>query len=133
MRRQFDSGGGVRPVTSSRLRLTPGALFALVRQHPDGGLAKSDVVELTGLSRTAVSQRIDVLVASGLLAPTAPASATRGRPAERYTVRLDQGVFLVADTGATGMRTALCDPVGTVLAERYERLDITEGPAPVLE
>jgi predicted NBD/HSP70 family sugar kinase len=31
------------------------------------------------------------------------------------------------------MRSAVCDPVGTVLSERYERLDITGGPKAVLQ
>jgi predicted NBD/HSP70 family sugar kinase len=113
--------------------LTPGALYGLIRQYPDG-LAKSEVVALTGLSRTAVSQRIDALVAAGFLAPsTSPPTASRGRPAERYIVNSEQGVFLVADTGATGMRTAVCSPTGSVLAEQYEPIDTMDGPTVVLD
>jgi predicted NBD/HSP70 family sugar kinase len=126
-------------VKPSRLRMTPGALFGLLRQHPDG-LTKSEVVALTGLSRTAVSQRVDELVAAGYLtsrplaeAPGGAAAIGRGRPAERYRVDLEQGVLLIADTGATGMRTAVCDPTGTVLRESYERLDVNDGPVVVLD
>lgn len=121
------------PANSPWLLQTPGSLFGLLRQQDASGLAKSEVAAATGLSRTAVSQRIDALVAAGLLVPVTAANPSRGRPAERYTLNLDYGAFLVADTGATGMRTALCDPAGTILADHHERLDITAGPTAVLD
>lgn len=159
LRRVRDHTGGT---AAPWLRATPGALFGLLRRHAEG-LSKSEVVALTGLSRSATSQRIDALLEAGLLVPTSRVGATpvrevpvrevlrgtpwetrereprepdprdaRGRPAERYTVNLERGVFLVADTGATGMRVAVCDPMGTVLEERYRELDVTDGPRAVL-
>jgi predicted NBD/HSP70 family sugar kinase len=123
----------VHDSTFPRSWLSPGWLFDLFLRSPEKGLSKRELVALTGLSRTAVSQRIDVLVDAGFLRPSGPpGTSERGRPAERYTVDLGQGVILVADTGATGMRTALTDPTGTILVESYERLDITTGPEPVL-
>lgn len=115
------------------LRDTPGALVPLFRAH-DAGLTKSETMRLTGLSRTAVSQRIDALVRAGYLTSRSATGADGpGRPAERFVLDPARGVLLVADVGATAMRTALCDPLGAVLAERPAALDITAGPEPVLD
>ena len=123
---------GPMPSPTVWLRDTPGALVPLFRAH-HAGLTKSETMRLTGLSRTAVSQRIDALVQAGYLTSrSAAGSDGPGRPAERFALDPDRGVLLVADTGATGVRTALCDPLGGVLAEEMAELDITAGPEPVL-
>ncbi|MBB5159468.1 putative NBD/HSP70 family sugar kinase [Saccharopolyspora phatthalungensis] len=120
------------PSNNVWLRDTPGALIPLFREHRDG-LTKSETMRLTGLSRTAVSQRIDALVEAGYLTSgSTTAGDVRGRPAERFTMHVRRGVLLVADTGATEVRTALCDPLGAVLEEQCGPLDITEGPEQIL-
>lgn len=79
-----------------------------------------------------MNQRIERLLDIGLLVPAGPDARTGGRPADRFCINRDRGVLLIADTGATGMRVALCDMVGEVLAENYVLLDIGEGPQAVL-
>ncbi len=124
-REPADEGG-------SWLRDTPGRVLELFRGRPQG-LRKSDVVARTGLSRTAAAERVDALVAAGYLAQVRPpAEPGRGRPAGHYALNRARGVILVADTGITGWRFALCDAAGTVLAEKLEPLDITHGPQKVL-
>jgi predicted NBD/HSP70 family sugar kinase len=120
------------PQTTPWLRDSPGAVLSIFREHR-GGLTKSEAMQLTGLSRTAISQRVDLLAAHGLLKSiTNSALEGRGRPAERFELAKDRGVMVVADTGATGMRTAVFNPAGTMLAERYEAFDISSGPTAIL-
>ena len=87
---------------------------------------------MAGLSRTALNQRIDRLLRHGLIRSVGAGTSTGGRPADRFQINRELGCLLIADTGVTGMRVALCDMVGEVLEERYETLDINKGPEKVL-
>ncbi|KUL22421.1 ROK family transcriptional regulator [Actinoplanes awajinensis] len=107
-----------------------GEVLQLFRGRPS--LTRADVMHLTGLSRSTVNQRLDALLSAALVVPSGEGSPTGGRPASRFTFHHDRGVLLVADIGATGMRTALCDLRGTVLAERERAIDVAAGPDPVL-
>lgn len=112
------------------LRDGPGAVLRIFREH-GRPLTKSEVVALSGLSRSAITQRIELLVAADLLRP-ARAAATGGRPAEGYELNVAMGVLLIADMGATKMRVAVCDIVANILAEETRDLDVTDGPEAVL-
>ncbi|MGY0064759.1 ROK family transcriptional regulator [Streptomyces sp. LZ34] len=114
-----------------RTGIALGDVLALFRDV-DEGLTKADVVRLTGLSRTTVNQRLDSLLGAGLLVPAPEDARTRGRPAGRFVVNRHRGVLLVADIGATGLRTAVCDLGGEVRAEREASSDVTAGPTAVL-
>lgn len=107
------------------------ALLALFRAHPDG-LTKSELARLSGVSRTTVNQRLEPLLTAGLLVPAGAEARTGGRPADRFVVNPSRAAVLLADMGATGLRAAMCDMNGAVLAERLEPSDITAGPVPVL-
>lgn len=111
----------------------PGEVLALFRTHPP--LTRADVMRITGLSRSTVNQRIDLLLEAGLLAEREPdvvPGRGRGRPAGSFTLDVDRGVLLVCDIGATAMRAALCDLSGTILAELDVVSDVTDGPLDVL-
>ncbi|MGW3562291.1 ROK family protein [Streptomyces sp. NPDC000941] len=114
-----------------RTGIALGDVLALFRDV-DEGLTKADVVRLTGLSRTTVNQRLDSLLGAQLLVPAPEDARTRGRPASRFVVNRHRGVLLVADIGATGLRTAVCDLGGEVRAEREAPSDVTAGPSAVL-
>ena len=106
------------------------AVLSLFRSAP--GLTRTELIRRTGLSRSTVNQRLEVLLSGGLIRPDGEESPTRGRPAERFRFARDRGVLLVADVGATGMRAALCDLAGTIQAEQDAPVDITDGPEAVL-
>lgn len=110
---------------------SPGAVLGLFRESADG-LTKNDVAAKTGLSRTAASERVELLARRGYLSVKATPVATRGRPADRFTLAAERGVLLVADTGATAMRVAVCDATGRVLDETLVASDIAAGPKAVL-
>jgi predicted NBD/HSP70 family sugar kinase len=105
-------------------------VLQLFRGRPS--LTRADVMQLTGLSRSTVNQRLDALLSAALVVPSGEGSSTGGRPASRFTFHQGRGVLLVADIGATGMRTALCDLRGAVLAERARTIDVAAGPDAVL-
>ncbi|GIE99243.1 ROK family transcriptional regulator [Paractinoplanes rishiriensis] len=107
-----------------------GEVLQLFRSRPS--LTRADVIHLTGLSRSTVNQRIELLVGAELVVPSGEGTPTGGRPASRFTFHYQRGVLLVADIGATGMRTALCDLLGNVKDERERAIDVAAGPDPVL-
>jgi predicted NBD/HSP70 family sugar kinase len=92
-----------------------------------GGLTRAEIIEKTGLSRSTVATRLDALQAAGLIS-SGQTTAARGRPPSHFHFRNDQGVLLVADAGATGVRTAITDLGGHIREERRAALDITIGP-----
>ncbi len=107
-----------------------GEVLQLFRGRPS--LTRADVMQLTGLSRSTVNQRLDALLSVALVVPSGEGAPTGGRPASRFTFHHDRGVLLLADIGATGMRTALCDLRGEVRAERERAIDVADGPDLVL-
>jgi predicted NBD/HSP70 family sugar kinase len=95
-------------------------------------LTRADVMRLSGLSRSTVNQRIDTLLTAELVRPAGGQSIARGRPPERFAFNSNRGVLLVADMGATSLRTGLCDLSGKVLAEHEQAIDLTQGPEALL-
>jgi len=95
-------------------------------------LTRTEVMALSGLSRSTVNQRIDALLQAGLIAPAGEHIQGRGRPAERFAFNRSRGVLLVADMGATGLRTAVCDLSGEIVTERDCRIDLRLGPEALL-
>src|SRR5438445_6984494 len=94
---------------------------------------RSGLAQATGLSRAAVAQRVDLLIARGLLVEAEPVAGGRGRPP--LTLRLAPGAALVGavDLGATHCRVAVTTLGGRPLAEESRDLDINDGPTRVLD
>jgi predicted NBD/HSP70 family sugar kinase len=111
---------------------SPGDVLRLIR---DGqAVTRTDVMDVTGLSRSTVMQRLGVLLSAGLLVeqPEAGPSSGGRRPAAlSFNERV--GVVLAADLGARHGRLAVCDLGGAALAEREEPLTIADGPDVVLD
>ncbi|HEV2345888.1 MAG TPA: ROK family protein [Actinocrinis sp.] len=88
---------------------------------------RSQLAQVTGLSRAAVAQRVDLLVARGLLVETETVATERGRPP--LTLRLAADALICAvDLGATHVRAALTTLDGAPLAETIREIDINDGP-----
>ena len=108
----------------------PGALLQLVR---DGtATTRADLARYTGLARSTVAQRVDALIAAGLVYEAGDSASTGGRPPMTLAFKHDAGVVLVADLGATHARLALSDLGGQPLAEHASDCDIADGPEVVL-
>ena len=109
---------------------SPGQLLRLLRS----GLAssRSDLVNLTGASRSTVSVRVEQLIRAGYVAEGGSATSTGGRPARLLSFRRDAGCVLAVDLGVTSMDVALTDLAGEVLAEASHPIRIADGPEVVL-
>jgi predicted NBD/HSP70 family sugar kinase len=107
-----------------------GEILALFRSR--GPLTRSEVKGSTGLARSTINQRLDALLAAGLIVPAGESVSTGGRRPGRFTFNAQVGIMLVADIGASGLRTAACDLAGVVLADRATRIEVATGPREVL-
>ena len=108
-----------------------GALLHLIREEV--AVTRADLARATGLARSTVAQRVDTLIAEGLVHDTGGSVSTGGRPPAVLVFNRDAGVVLAADLGATHSRVAVSDLAGAPLAERAGDLDIGLGPDGVLE
>lgn len=108
-----------------------GSVLALLR---DGSpRTRSEIAGITGLARSTVAQRVEALLACGLVGPAGEAASTGGRPPSRFAFNPRSRLVLAADLGATHARLGVTDLAGTVLAEAQEDLDIAAGPQHVLD
>ncbi len=109
---------------------SPGELLALIR---DGRAStRSELSRLTGLSRSTITQRIDVLIDGDFVYEAGEAPSSGGRPPQTIAFNSSLGVVLVADLGATHSRLAVADLSGEVLGEMSGDLAIADGPDRVL-
>jgi predicted NBD/HSP70 family sugar kinase len=107
-----------------------GQLLELIR-HGDG-VTRTDLVTMTGLARSTITQRVDLLLADDLVVEAGEARSTGGRPPTILRFNAEGGVILVADLGATHARFAVTNLDADVLAEHSMDLLISDGPEKVL-
>jgi predicted NBD/HSP70 family sugar kinase len=101
----------------SRLRqLNERAVLAAVRSAGDVRVAQ--IVEQSGLGRTAVEEVLASLVTRRWLVEESPAIRGRGRPARSYRFRAEAGYVVGLDIGAFSVRGVLTDLNGQTLASR---------------
>ena len=91
-----------------------GDIFALIRERRD--ITRTEIGQLTGLSRTAVSARLAALAARGLVVEREQAPSTGGRPAAFLSFNADAGIVLSAAIGRSRTRLAVCNLAGEILA-----------------
>jgi predicted NBD/HSP70 family sugar kinase len=107
-----------------------GALLQLLR---DGvPRTRSELAAVTGLGRSTVAQRVDVLLGSALVGPAGEATSSGGRPPTQFAFNPAARVVLAADVGATHVRLAVTDLAAAVLTNEHVDLDIALGPEAVL-
>jgi predicted NBD/HSP70 family sugar kinase len=114
--------GGVAPGVGAMLHAIRGA----------GSSTRAELVARTGLARSTVAQRIDTLLAHGLVVPVGENASTGGRPPQAFAFNAQAGVILAADLGATHGRLAVTDLAAGVIAEESHDVAIALGPDAVL-
>lgn len=120
----------VQPFSRLLRSSAPGALLHLVRSGE--ATTRADLATLTGLARSTVSQRVDLLIDTGLLLQAGEAPSTGGRPPMKLAFNSEAGVILAADLGATHARLAVTDLTAAPLAEVAEDVEIARGPTEIL-
>lgn len=109
----------------------PGDVLTLIR---DGlALTRGDVREITGLSRMTVAQRLDALLAAGIIIDGDTTEATGGRRRRSLIFNISQSRALVAAVDTTHSRIAVTDLGGNVLAQDEIEVPVDQGPVAVLD
>src|SRR4051812_25219571 len=89
---------------------TVGDVFALIRDRRD--ITRTEIGQVTGLSRSAVASRIAALSELGLVREREQAPSTGGRPPTLLSFDADAGIVLSAAIGISRTRLAVCDLAG---------------------
>lgn len=110
--------------------VSAGQILQMIRSGQVG--TRRELLELTGLSRSTLTQRIAQLQAAGYLRSEGQRAGNLGRPSGILTFDETDKLILAADLGATHARLALTDAAGTSLAETTLELPICDGPGHVL-
>ncbi|MFI5409490.1 ROK family protein [Kaistia sp. UC242_56] len=95
--------------------------------------SRAELIDRTGLSRTTVTQRLNALIAAGLVDEAPKTLPSGGRPTRVLEMNTGFGVILVADVGESILRTAVTTLEPAILAESTCTIDLSDGPLPVLE
>jgi predicted NBD/HSP70 family sugar kinase len=114
----------------SRAAYGLGHLVSLVAEGK--AATRADLSRLTGLARSTVSQRVELLVRSDVLRDTGDGPSTGGRRPTLLKLAPGVGVVLAADIGATHCRLAIADLTGRIAADVDTRLAVASGPEAVL-
>jgi len=105
-------------------------LFQLIR---DGAPhTRAEIAKSTGLARSTVASRVDVLMDMQLVVPVDSGASTGGRPPSRFALNPQAKVVVAADLGATHATVAIADLAGAILAQHSDPIAIADGPEPVL-
>jgi len=107
-----------------------GAMLGLI--HTGQAASRAQIMELTGLSRSTVTNRLDALLASGYICNGDSGPSTGGRPQSTFRINQDFGVMLLADIGAQQMQIALADMHGQCRQVRPFQIDVCDGPETIL-
>ncbi|HEY0637589.1 MAG TPA: ROK family transcriptional regulator, partial [Pseudonocardiaceae bacterium] len=107
-----------------------GAVLAILRH--EGPLTRAELLERTGMARSTLVERVDVLRRNGLVRDAEVRRGTGGRPATALAFHGAHRGLLVIDLGATHGTFALADLDLTLRTAQRHRLDTLDGPAVVL-
>lgn len=109
----------------------PGEVLDLIR-HGHAS-TRGEVLEVTGLSRMTVSQRLDALLTAGMIVEGDTTEATGGRRRRSLQFNTHQSRALAVAVDTTHTRIALTDLGGAVIAEDEIDVSVDAGPSVVLD
>src|SRR3954464_6799327 len=117
-------------VMTTPSQASAGELLQLIRSGRAN--TRADLQRVTGLSRSTIGQRLDLLNRAGWLRHTTGTS-TGGRPSHRIVLDPSHASVIAIDLETRHARAAVLDLAGTILAEHTGPLNINEGPDRVLD
>jgi len=98
----------------------------------EGPLTRAELLDRTGMARSTLVERVEVLRRNGFVRDAEVRRGTGGRPATALAFDGGNRRVLVVDLGATHCTFAVADLDVRLLAVRRQRLDTLEGPDAVL-
>jgi predicted NBD/HSP70 family sugar kinase len=111
-------------------RVTSADMLQLIRES--GALSRTDLVRMSGLAASSVSQRVDELLSAGLVEEAGDGASNGGRRPRLLRIRSGGGVVLAADLGTRHARLAVVDLSGSVVAGAELPVRFSDGPDAVL-
>ncbi|MGH3814462.1 MAG: ROK family protein [Pseudonocardiaceae bacterium] len=128
------SGGIATGAASAVSGLADPDILSTLLEHIAAGSAvtRADLARATGLARSTVSQRIDALLANGLIVESGTAPSRGGRPALLLRLNPEAGLILSADLGASHAWLAVSDLGGRRLDRTDNDINIDQEPEQVL-
>ena len=109
----------------------PGEILDLIRRGR--AQTRGDVLEITGLSRVTVAQRIDALLDAGAIVEGEAPGSTGGRRRRSLLFNAQQGHVVSAAVATTHTRLAVTDLGGVVRADETIEAPVHEGPSTCLD
>lgn len=109
----------------------PGEVLDLIRHGR--ATTRGDVLEATGLSRMTIGQRLDALLAAGMIVEGGSSEPTGGRRRRSLAFDTSQSHVLVVSVDTTHTRVAVTDLGGAVLVEDSIDAPVSAGPSQVLD
>lgn len=107
-----------------------GELLQLIRSGQAN--TRADLQQATGLSRSTIGQRLNLLNQAGWLKEST-GSSTGGRPSQQILFDPTHASVIAVDLETRYARAAVLDLAGTILAEQTGPLRISDGPDQVLD
>src|SRR5919107_4904390 len=95
----------------------PGDVLDLIRRGRAS--TRGEVQEVTGLSRMTVAQRVDALLAAGLVVEGPAAASTGGRRPRRLRFNVGHALVLAATVDTTHTHVALTDLSGRIVVDHH--------------
>lgn len=117
-------------ISPGPVETTAGGLLALVRSGE--ATTRADLGRATGLSRTAVSQRVAALVGAGLLVEGAGVASTGGRPAGALGFNVDAAVVVGIAVGRSRTQVGVFDLEGREIVGDTRDHEVGSGPDEVM-
>jgi predicted NBD/HSP70 family sugar kinase len=108
----------------------PGEVLSLIRQG--AARTRGDIVEITGLSRMTVAQRVDALLGANLVREAQADRHTGGRMPKRLEFNVDHSRVVSVAVDTRHSRVAITDLAGRILAVESCPTQVTDGPENVL-
>lgn len=106
-------------------------MLALIRSGQ--AATRGDILDLTGLSRMTVAQRVDRLLATGLVVESGTDRATGGRRPRRLVFNDAHAHLAVVTVDTRHTRAAVTDLAGRVLARGSADVAVADGPEHTLD
>lgn len=103
-----------------------GEILRLIREGR--ATTRSEISSVTGLARSTVSQRVDLLLERQLIVAARSKTSMGGRPPTVLLFNADAGIVLAAALGAVDCRLAITDLSSSFLAEAVYDRPIATGP-----
>lgn len=109
----------------------PGVLLGYVMTR--AARTRGELARVCGLARSTIGQRLEPLLAAGLLQESEAVVGSRGRPSRILELNPRAGLIVAIDIGEERTRIALSDLEAHIIAEKVETLQLSEGPEPLLD